>query len=142
MPIQITFTGETSEHIIAGINAFLAGQRTPVSIQEAEAPAEEKPKTTRRGRGPAKKEAEEKPKSTRRGRGPAKAKDKINPLLTDALLVAHQLAEDINEGDELVKEILKEEYQVNNLSDLSDVQLAECTKILTAELNAPDPAED
>ncbi len=144
MPIQITFTGETFDHALAEIVAFMPNSTT----ENVEAPAKEEktvaPKSSRRGRKPGAKTIEEEKKTSRRGRGAAKkvAKETINPLLTDALLVAHQIAEDIDEGDELVKEVLNQEYQVDNLSDLSDEQLAEVTVILTAELNAPEPEED
>lgn len=139
MPIHVTFTGETHEHVIAEINTFLAVTATPVSIQEP-TPAEEKPKS-RRGR-PKKEATGEAPKSRRRGASTAKKEDKFSPEMRDALKVAHQVSEDIDEGDELVKEVLKEEFQKDNLSDLTDKQLKELTEILTAELNAPDPAED
>ncbi len=141
MPIHVTFTGETHEHVLAEINTFLAVTAIPVSVQTAD--KEEKPKS-RRGR-PKKEatgEAPPPPSRRRRSTSTTKKEDKFSPEMKDALKVAHQVSEDINEGDDLVKEVLKEEFQKDNLSDLTDKQLKELTEILTAELNAPDPAED
>lgn len=139
MPIHVTFTGETHEHVLAEINTFLAVTATPVSVQEVEPPAEEEKPKTRRGRKPGSKTITEETKTSRRH---TKKEDKINPLLKDALKIAHQAADDITEGEDLVKEVLKEEFQKENLSDLTDTQLAEFTVILTEELNAPDPDGD
>ncbi len=139
MPIQITFTGEDFEHVAGEAKAIFLGEAAPgaaVTKEHVVPAAPEnttKPKGRRRG---AKTIEETKPKSRRRGASAKseKKKSELSPEMDDALKIAHQISEEIEEGEELVKEVLNEEYQKDNLSDLTDEQLAAVTKILIKEL--------
>ncbi len=141
------FTVTIEADSLEQLSIQLADLALPVKNAKAADKKEEKsgaaPTSRRRGAA-AKTEEKEAPKTTRR-RGASTKKtteEKFSPAMKDALKVAHQVSEDIEEGEELVKEVVLEEFQKDNLSDLTDKQLGELTAILQAELDAPDPAED
>jgi hypothetical protein len=114
-----------------------------------EKPKEEKPKTTRRSakkaepkEEPKEEEKEEKPKGRRGSRGKkAVPAPKLSPEMNEALKAAHQVSDEIEDGDALVQEIIEEEFQKDHLSQLSDDQLKELVAILKVELEAPAEEE-
>jgi hypothetical protein len=110
-----------------------------------EKPKEEKPKTTRRSAKkaePKEEKKEEKPKGRRGSRGKkAVPAPKLSPEMNEALKAAHQVSDEIEDGDALVQEIIEEEFQKDHLSQLSDDQLKELVAILKVELEAPAEEE-
>jgi hypothetical protein len=110
-----------------------------------EKPKEEKPKTTRRSAKkaePKEEKKEEKPKGRRGSRGKkAVPAPKLSPEMNEALKAAHQVSDEIEDGDALVQEIIEEEFQKDHLSELSDDQLKELVAILKVELEAPAEEE-
>lgn len=163
MSITLSFTGETHEHAVAEMAHYMS------ALEVVATPEKEEPKSTRRGakteepgelmpeakkparRGrPPKKEEGDGKKPTRKGagssrRGRPKAEKKkegdISPLLMDTLKAAHQVTEEIEEGEDLVKTIMKEEFDKENMSDLTNLQLEKLTEILKEELEF-EPEED
>jgi len=113
--------------------------------EKEEAPEEtEKPKSRRRGRGPAKKkEEEEKPAGRRRGRGPAKeekeapesSKEEADISDAEASKAASEAAKELT-----VQVVLDElhEYKVEKVSELDQSQRKEFVERLRDLLNTPE----